>query len=145
MSELLNVDTAVERILADIHPLAAEQVALQDALGRVLAEDVRAETAIPPFANSSMDGYAVRAADTANGSARLRVVLDIPAGSLPPERAVQPGEAARIMTGSPVPPGADAVVPTGPPDTGWNAGDHPPFPDTARLLTRGIPAIPIRG
>lgn len=139
MSELLNVDTAVERILADIHPLAAEQVALQDALGRVLAEDVRAETAIPPFANSSMDGYAVRAADTANGSARLRVVLDIPAGALPPERAVQLGEAARIMTGAPMPPGADAVVPMEQTDQGWNAGEPPPLPDTVGIL-KGVKA-----
>lgn len=144
MPELLNVDTAVARILADIHPLDAEEIALHEALGRVLAADARAETAIPPFANSSMDGYAVRAADTANGSARLRVVLDIPAGALPPEQAIQPGEAARIMTGAPMPPGADAVVPMEQTDQGWNAGEPPPLPDTVGILSGAKPGDNVR-
>jgi molybdopterin molybdotransferase len=135
MPELLNVDTAIARILDDIHTLPSEMIAIEDALGRVLAEDARAETSIPPFANSSMDGYAVRAADTASGNARLRAVLDIPAGAIPPEQVIQPGEAARIMTGAPMPPGADAVVPMEQTDQGWNAGEPPPLPDLVGILT----------
>jgi len=80
--------------------------ARQDALGLVLAQDIVAAEAVPPFANTGMDGYAVRAADTPGS---LRVVGDLPAGRAPTV-AVGPGEAIRIMTGAPMPPGADAVV-----------------------------------
>lgn len=86
---------------------------LADALGMVLAEDLRAAVALPPFDNSAMDGYAVRAADVADASpehpVRLPVAQDIPAGrtDAPP---LLPGTAHRIMTGAPMPPGADAVV-----------------------------------
>ena len=99
-------------------PLPAETVPLVRALGRTLARDVRAHEAIPPFTKSAMDGYAVRAADTrpaaagrAGAAARveLRVVEDLPAGRLS-RRALGPGQAARIMTGAPLPLGADAVV-----------------------------------
>jgi molybdopterin molybdotransferase len=99
-------------------PLAAETVPLNRALGRTLARDVKAREAIPPFAKSAMDGYAVRAEDTrpaasgAPGDAavvELRVVEDLPAGRLS-RRALGPCQAARIMTGAPVPRGADAVV-----------------------------------
>lgn len=111
---MYSVDQALERILAAFERLPAEKVALDDALGRTLAADVRASDDLPPFANSSMDGYAVRAADVDQAGPehgiRLHVVADIPAGTYS-ARAIGPGESARIMTGAPMPPGADAVVP----------------------------------
>ena len=111
----VTVEQALEAILADFAPLEAVEVALPDALGLVLAEDVSADIDIPPFDNSSMDGYAVRANDTTQASddapARLRVVGYLPAGGAPgPDDRVEPGTAFRIMTGAPIPPGADAVV-----------------------------------
>jgi len=105
----LTVDEALERILARIAPLDATEVGLLDALGAVLAEDAAAERDVPPFRNSAMDGYAVRGADVAQGGARLRVVGAVAAGSIP-DRAVGAGEAMRIMTGAPMPDGADTVV-----------------------------------
>jgi len=105
----LTVDDALERILARIAPLDATEVRLLDALGAVLAEDVSADRDVPPFRNSAMDGYAVRGADVQKAGARLRVVASIAAGGTP-ERAVAAGEAARIMTGAPMPEGADTVV-----------------------------------
>jgi molybdopterin molybdotransferase len=111
---MYSVDQALERILAAFERLPAERVMLDDALGRTLAADVRASEDLPPFANSSMDGYAVRAGDVAqagrNHGVRLGVVSDIPAGTYS-DRPIGRGEAARIMTGAPMPPGADAVVP----------------------------------
>jgi molybdopterin molybdotransferase len=110
---MLGVEEALERILGEFHPLEPERVPILEALGRVLAEDVCADVNIPPHANSSMDGYAVLAADTAGASrqapGRLRVVGDVAAGYFT-ETAVTPGAAVRIMTGAPIPPGADAVV-----------------------------------
>lgn len=84
-------------------------VNIREALGCVLAHDVVANEAIPPFANSAMDGYALRAADTAIAPSRLRVIGEIAAGSNPTAH-VGPGEAMRIMTGAPMPDGADAVI-----------------------------------
>ena len=84
-------------------------VPVQDALGLVLAVDVIAGEAVPPFANTAMDGYAVRAADTVGAPVRLHVVGDLPAGHAPTV-PVGPGEAIRIMTGAPIPVGADAIV-----------------------------------
>ena len=91
-------------------PMPAEEVALYAARGRVLAADVVAGTALPSFDNSAMDGYAVRAAEVAGAPVTLPVAFDIPAGrtDVPP---LPPGAAARIMTGAPVPAGADAIVP----------------------------------
>jgi molybdopterin molybdotransferase len=110
---MLSVEEALERVLGAFHPLEPERVPILDALGRVLAEDVYADVDIPPYANSSMDGYAVVAADTAGASrqapARLHVAGDLAAGHVT-EMAVKPGTAIRIMTGAPIPPGADAVV-----------------------------------
>jgi hypothetical protein len=127
VTNLLDVDQAVRQILAEIEPLPAESVPLPAALGRVLAEDVIAGESLPPFPNSSMDGYAVRAADVSaasrEGPVRLPVVMDIPAGRAP-ERALGPGEAARIMTGAPMPEGADAVVPVEQTDGAWTAGER---------------------
>ncbi len=138
MSELLSVDQAVERILSGIQPLADERVPLLDALGRVLAAPLVADISLPPFANSSMDGFAVRATDVARASserpASLRVVMDIPAGSSP-SRALGAGEAARIMTGAPVPAGADAVVPVEQTDQNWRSGDNPPLSERVSVLS----------
>lgn len=115
---MLTYDQALAQILGQIAPLSPMDLPLSDSLGCVLAEDIFASQAVPPFDNSSMDGFAVRAADLANIPAVLAVQGDIPAGalSLP---ALTPGSALRIMTGAPVPPGADAVVPVE--DTGVRA------------------------
>jgi molybdopterin molybdotransferase len=105
----LTVDEALDRILARIAPLASAEVVLGDALGAVLTEDAVADRDVPPFRNSAMDGYAVRGADVKDGGVTLRVVGAVAAGSLP-DRAIGAGEAMRIMTGAPVPEGADTVV-----------------------------------
>jgi molybdopterin molybdotransferase len=106
---MLSVEQAQREILGRVRPLPAERVDILTALGRVLAEPIRSTRRIPPWPNSSMDGYAVRAAD-ARPTATLRVVDRVIAGSLP-TRAVGVGEAVRIFTGAPMPDGADAVVP----------------------------------
>jgi len=105
----LTVDEALDRILARIAPLESTEVGLLDALGAVLTEDQAADRDVPPFRNSAMDGYAVRGADVKQGGVRLRVVGAVAAGSLA-DRAVGAGEAMRIMTGAPMPDGADTVV-----------------------------------
>jgi molybdopterin molybdotransferase len=105
----LSVPDAVGRILADIRRMPVERVALLDASGRVLAEDAVATLTLPPWNNSAMDGYAVRASDLAILPATLRVIETIAAGQFP-SRAVGTGEATRIMTGAPVPDGADCVI-----------------------------------
>jgi molybdopterin molybdotransferase len=107
---VLSVEEALERILATVRVLEPERVPILEALGRVLAEEVVADRNIPPLPNSAMDGYAVRAADVARVPARLRVIAEAPAGRLCPVE-VGPGSAVRIMTGAPIPAGADAVVP----------------------------------
>ena len=110
---MIHVEEALKNILDAVSPLGLEKVNILDALGRVIGEDVYAGRAIPPKDNSAMDGYALRAGDTRGASeetpAILEVVEDIPAGSIP-EKRIGPGQAARIMTGAPVPEGADAVV-----------------------------------
>jgi molybdopterin molybdotransferase len=106
---VLSVEQALEQIVSRARRLPIERVDILNALGRVLAEPIRSTRVIPPWANSSMDGYAVRASD-ARPSATLRVVDRVIAGSLP-TRTVGAGEAIRIFTGAPLPSGADAVVP----------------------------------
>jgi molybdopterin molybdotransferase len=131
LADLLNIDTALEQILKDISPLPGEQVAIEQALGRVLAQDIYADANLPPFANSSVDGYAVHAADIAQASqdnpVSLRVTMDIPAGSAP-NHAVGAMLAARIMTGAPLPDGADAVVPVENTDSNWRGADNVALP-----------------
>jgi molybdopterin molybdotransferase len=105
----LSVDEALERILARVRALEPVTVDLLDALGATLAEDVVADRDVPPFRNSAMDGYAVIAADVANAPATLRVVGEIAAGGMP-ARPIVRGEAMRIMTGAPLPDGADTIV-----------------------------------
>ena len=107
---MLSVEEALEQILERVNPLATERVGITAALGRVLAEPIVSTREIPPWANSSMDGYAVRAGDTRAGGVLLEVVGRVVAGSLP-DREVHAGEAIRIFTGAPLPPGADAVIP----------------------------------
>lgn len=112
-TEDLSYAEARERVLAAIRPLEAAEASFEECRGRALRREVRARHPLPPFHNSSMDGYAVRAADTADaaqGSRWLPVVAVIPAGKLAP-RALNAGEAMRIMTGAPLPAGADAVIP----------------------------------
>jgi molybdopterin molybdotransferase len=106
---MLTVEEALAAILGRVPVLGTEQVELLAALGRVLAEPIVSQREIPPWANSSMDGYAVRAADT-GGGAVLRIVGRVEAGGVP-VRAVGRGEAVRIFTGAPLPEGADSVVP----------------------------------
>ena len=105
----LTVDEALDRILARIAPLDPTEVTLVDALGMVITEDAVADRDVPPFRNSAMDGYAVRGEDVKGSGVTLRVVGVVAAGSLP-DRAVGAGEAMRVMTGAPMPDGADTVV-----------------------------------
>jgi molybdopterin molybdotransferase len=107
--EYLSVTNAQQCILECVHKLDVESVGLEQSLGRVLAEDVRANRDLPPYDVSAMDGYALRSADLANIPATLEVIEDIKAGDLP-AKTVQAGQCARIMTGAPVPQGADAVI-----------------------------------
>lgn len=122
MSELLSVSEAQQRLLSAFAPLEVEKIPLAQAVGRVLAEPVRAAFDIPPFDNSSMDGFAVRADDVGGarqgGGVELAVIGDIPAGQTV-DITVGKGQAARIMTGAPLPSGADAVVPVE--ETDFNA------------------------
>ena len=107
---MLSVDQAIESILRHAQPLPARSTPLPWALGWTLAEDVHADIDLPPFDKALMDGYAVRSVDLSEpGEHRLRVVEEITAGRMP-SRSISEGEAARIMTGAPLPLGADAVV-----------------------------------
>ena len=111
---MLSVEDALERILAHFHVLESEERPLLNALGQVLAEDATARHDIPPLDNSAMDGYAIQAASVADASegspVTLKVVGAVAAGQLPND-TVEPGTTVRIMTGAPIPPGADSVVP----------------------------------
>ncbi len=113
IDQMLGVDEARERILAAVSPLEPGEIPLLDALGLVLAADVVSAVNIPPFRNSAMDGYAVRAEDTSGARTsqpiQLTVVGELAAG-YPPKVTVEAGQAVRIMTGAAMPDGADAVV-----------------------------------
>lgn len=110
---MLTVEEARERILARFEPLGAEDVPLTEALGRVLAQDAVAAEQLPAFTNSAMDGYAVRSIDTLGASPQtprqVRLVGEVPAGRVY-AGVVGPGETVRILTGAPLPDGADAVL-----------------------------------
>src|SRR6267143_7264200 len=106
---LMPVTEALSAVLAGAEPLPEEMIALDAAHHRVLARDVAARRTQPPQAMSAMDGYAVRAADAADLSARLKVIGEVAAGR-PFERKVGAGEAVRIFTGGVIPEGADAVI-----------------------------------
>jgi molybdopterin molybdotransferase len=107
---MLTVDEAIDAILARCRALPARSTPLIDALGLVLAEDIAADIDLPPFDKALMDGYAVRSVDLADsGGRRFRITEEITAGRVP-QHPILEGEAARIMTGAPLPSGADAVV-----------------------------------
>jgi len=110
---MVSVEEALKRILDSVSPLGLEKVSVLDALGRVIGEDIYAGRAIPPKDHSAMDGYALRSVDTRGTSPENPVVLDaiedIAAGAIPKMR-IEAGQAARIMTGAPLPEGADAIV-----------------------------------
>ncbi|MBI3752788.1 MAG: molybdopterin molybdotransferase MoeA [Deltaproteobacteria bacterium] len=110
---MISVEAALELILSEIKPLGMERVDILSSLGRVLGEDIAASVDNPPWDNSAMDGYAVRAIDTRGASRNnpviLKVIEDLPAGYVA-RKAMKKGEAIRIMTGAPMPEGADAVV-----------------------------------
>lgn len=107
---MIPLEAALETVLAHAHALGAEELPLARALGRVLAEDARADTDLPPFARAAMDGFAVRDADLASVPVRLPIGGDVRAGQLA-GAPLGPGEVVRITTGAPVPDGATAVVP----------------------------------
>ena len=125
--KMISVDEALEYVLKHFEPLEPEEVEILDALGRVLAEGVYSDMEIPPFDNSAMDGYAVRAMDTAGASSEapttLQVIGDLAAGYTT-ELVVEPGTAIRIMTGAPLPAGADAVVRFEETSEGLSAGER---------------------
>jgi molybdopterin molybdotransferase len=110
---MISVGNAINMILSDVHPLGTERIALQQALGRALYESVQANRDVPPFRNAAMDGYAVRGADMDTAAAHapvvLRILETVQAGSIA-HHSVTPGTAIQIMTGSPMPEGADTVV-----------------------------------
>jgi molybdopterin molybdotransferase len=106
---MISVEEALRRITETLEVVPAEQVALGNALGRVLADDVVARVTQPPVAVSAMDGYAVRAAEVAAVPARLRIVGAAPAGRAF-DGTLARHEAVRIFTGGPIPDGADAIV-----------------------------------
>jgi molybdopterin molybdotransferase len=125
---MISVDQALEKVLERIDILEVEERSILDCLGQVLAEDVFSDINIPPLDNSAMDGYAVRSADTRGASPQspriLRVIDTVIAGAIS-QSEVKPGTAIRIMTGAPVPKGADGVV---------------RFEDTDESERQGIPA-----
>ena len=106
---MISIHEALDAVLAAVRPLPDEEVPLLQALGRAAAGRIESPEQVPTFANSAMDGFAVSAAGLAAGRREFRIVVDIPAGRFV-DGAVAPGEAARIMTGAPLPPGADTVV-----------------------------------
>jgi molybdopterin molybdotransferase len=105
---MISIDEALALVLERLTPLAAERVPIAEATGRVVAEDAASAVDLPPFDRSAMDGYAVRAADTAPPVA-LRLVGDVAAGEVAGAE-LEPGTAARISTGAALPPGADAIL-----------------------------------
>lgn len=111
---MISVDEALQKLLSSFHPLQSELVTLADAAGRVLYEGIRSDIDLPLFTNSSMDGFAIRSQDVSKASrgnpALLSIVEDIPAGKSPSIR-LKKNQASRIMTGAPMPEGADAVIP----------------------------------
>jgi molybdopterin molybdotransferase len=146
---MISVEEALERILAYVPLLEAVDVPILGALGQVVAEDVVSEMNIPPLDNTAMDGYAVRAADTAGATedrpVELRVAGELAAGYVY-EGEVAPGTAVRIMTGAPMPRGADSVVPFEETDepSGRDFGSFAKSRDTVRVLKAANPGANIR-
>jgi molybdopterin molybdotransferase len=111
---MVTVEEALDKVLSRVFPLGSEKISLLETLGRVISEDVLASRDIPPFDNSGMDGYAVKFAEVEEACpdhpARLQVIGDLPAGFVPDQTLGQ-RQAIRIMTGAPIPGGADTVIP----------------------------------
>ena len=143
MAQMIPLEDYVTRVLEPLSPLEASRLALGDAHGRVLAEDVTAAVPVPPWTNSAMDGYAVRAEDTTGASPQTPVVLpvsgDVPAGAAP--QPLVAGTTQRIMTGAMLPEGADAVVKVE--DTDQVPGPHP-LPDRVEIRAAVRPGLSIR-
>jgi molybdopterin molybdotransferase len=106
---MIAVEEAQQRVLDEVEVLGAERVAFNESLGRVLREDIKAPRDVPDGDNTAMDGYAVRAEDIANAPVKLKVIENLPAGTVATKR-VEPGTAIRIMTGALMPEGADTVA-----------------------------------
>ncbi len=131
---LISVLEAQERILQKVHAVGQTKFPLEHAARRVLAEDIRAAADLPSFDNSSMDGFALRSQDTSASRVTLRVVADLAAGAAP-KGSLAAGEAARITTGAPLPPGADAVIPVE--ETDFNErGAGIPAPKTVTITRK---------
>ena len=132
---LLNVSEARQRLLDALSPTGTIRISISEASGRVLGEDVRARYASPPFSNSAMDGFAVQASDviaaTKESPVTLEVAGDIPAGFVQ-EILLQAGQAIRIMTGAPLPDGANAIVPVEQTDFNYRDVDAQ-LPDTVKI------------
>jgi molybdopterin molybdotransferase len=134
-AEYLSVEEALRKVLSSVSVLPAERVRLPDGLNRILAEDIIARDSLPPFANSSMDGYAVRSTDVEGAApdnpVSLEVLADIAAGSVS-DIAISEGTAARIMTGAPMPAGANAVVPVEETSEPWRDAERP-LPESIKI------------
>jgi len=146
MNELLSVAEVRSRILSHFAPLPTLQQPLARACGHVLAEAITAPMDLPPFTNSSVDGFAVRATDIQAAGPEspviLKVIGDVPAGTLP-TFVISPGTTARIMTGAPLPDGSDAVVPVE--DTNFPYRDpHAPLPAEVRIFRSLRPGTNVR-
>ncbi|TAK71491.1 MAG: molybdopterin molybdenumtransferase MoeA [Dehalococcoidia bacterium] len=146
---MISVEEALSRILAFFSVLEPEEKPILDALGQVVAGDIASGMDIPPYDNTAMDGYAVRAADTAGASAEapvtLRVIGELAAGYLF-DGSVEPGTAVRIMTGAPMPAGADAVVPFEETDeqAGRSFGSFAKSRDSVGILKAAAPGANVR-
>lgn len=147
MPQLLNVDTALTNILDSITKLGHETVPLIRALDRIIAEDIASPINLPSFDNSAMDGYAIHAADSWAASethpVSLAVAMDILAGAAPAGR-LEKGQAARIMTGAPLPAGATAIIPVEDTDDNWQKGDSSPPPARVSIRRRADEGAHIR-
>jgi molybdopterin molybdotransferase len=147
MSNLRNVDEAIQAILSTIQRCPPQTVSLEAAAGRILATDIPSDIDLPPFTNSAMDGYALRGAETIQASpdnpVELEVVMDIPAGRTPP-KALAAGQAARIMTGAPLPDGADAVIRVEDTDDDFSALAESSLPERVRIFAEAPPGNSVR-
>jgi molybdopterin molybdotransferase len=106
---MLSVEQALDLVLAEARPRPAERIAMADSLGLVLAEDVASDVDSPPYDKSAVDGYAIRSEDLAGGLFELAVIEEVTAGCVP-QKALAAGQASRVMTGAPIPAGADTMV-----------------------------------
>ena len=144
---MISVEEALEKILGYFKELEKGETPILESLGQVLAEDIYATIDVPPTDNSAMDGYAVRASETNGASSstpkHLQVIGEVAAGSLA-NQPVQPGTAVRIMTGAPIPPGANTVVPFEDTDELPRKGQLRSFPFTIGILRQTPPDSNIR-